>query len=417
MATSLRTATYFCLLLALCATNESAVPDRSLTLRQANACTPACTPGQTYCSASSSECEQIPYAPVAKTSKKPASKGKAAFHVVVFSDVQYDYVRCKNNPLSECIYTGLTGRRPARIAALAAAAERQARCIYNVSHSGSGSLGSSVKLVIHNGDIVNGGLPEEVAKVEALHNGVFQMPGMPPLAVALGNHDYFLGDTAASVRTLSYYETTLRDLAARMRLRAVDYDTSPVVFNAATQRDEKYSRGSLAVSLELNRYVFILLHWSTALRSGVYTNRFDAFDDRAAAFHSFNVTPVTDWLIAQLDDAKRRKRKVVLIPHSFLGLRLFTNRVPNMTNVLRDSSIIAVVSGHTHDAYGFDSDWTVGNDGQGTRNIPVYYAGSATYQKFITLNMKKKKKGMEVDVYDSKVEPCAKTNRTSTRLD
>lgn len=380
-------------------------------IRQTSACSAACNKA-TYCS-SGGTCISIPFAPVVKTKRKPASKKKTAFHLVIFSDVQYYFLICKQNPLSECIYDGFTGPRPRRRGLLDAAAARQASCAKKLS-----SDLKDVKAILNNGDITNRGLPSEVDKIREFHDGVFKENGMPPLVVALGNHDYFLGDNEGSVRTIAYFEITIRDLGDRVKLRNIDYDTTDVIFNAEINRKEKYSKGSMAFSIEWNRYVFVILHWSTALRSGVYTNKFEGFDSQNDAYHFIDVTPVTNWLIGELAHAKKKKRKVILIPHGWKGLRLFTETVSGMTNILRDSSVIAVISGHVHDAYGLDNMWTIGKDGEeGQRKIPVYYAGSASYEKMISVEMKAKKRGISVKVYDTKTEPCFETKETSTQFD
>lgn len=370
-----------------------------------------CEKGVTYCS-STGVCEPLSYAPLVKTKQKPATKGKKAFHVIIFSDVQWYFLNCKEAPLSECIYTGFTGPRPQRRDLLDAAAARMGSCVTQLS-----TQLKDVKMAINNGDITNRGLPDEVNVMETFHKQLQANMSSKPLLMTLGNHDYFLGDEDASVRSISYFETAIKAFASRTKLRNIDYDSTDVVYNAFTKRNEKYSRGSMAYSVEYNKYVFIILNWAVALRSGEYTAQFEAVDERNGnATHFIDVTAVTQWLKDELANSKKKKRKVVLVPHAWKGLRLYTQRVSGMSDVLYDSSVIAVLSSHVHDAYGFDNDWEIGS-GTSTRTIPLFYSGSASYNKLIAVKMRARKKGLRVKVYDTKTVPCVKTSSTSTSTD
>lgn len=370
-----------------------------------------CEKGVTYC-ASTGVCEPLSYAPLVKTKQKPAAKGRTAYHILIFSDVQWYFLNCKEAPLSECIYNDFNGPRPQRRALLDAAAARMGACVTQLS-----TQLKSVRMAINNGDITNGGLADEVSVMENFHNELQGNLSATPLLVTLGNHDYFLGTEEASVRSISYFEAAIRTFASRTQLRNIDYDTTGVVYNAFTQRREKYTRGSMAYSVEYNRYVFIILNWAVALRSGEYTATFEATDERnGGATHYVDVTAVTAWLKDELANAKRKKRAVVLVPHAWSGLRLYTRRVAGMTDVLYESSVVAVLSSHVHDAYGFDNDWEIGS-GNTTRSVPVYYSGSASYNKLIAVEMRARKKGLQVKVYDTKTVPCVRTSQTSTRSD
>lgn len=393
-----------CFLLLLC-TLENTIAQSCITGET------ACEKGVTYCS-STELCEPLSYSPLVKTKQKPATKGKKAFHVIIFSDVQWYFLICKEAPLSECIYTNFNGPRPQRRDLLDAAATRMGACVTQLS-----TQLKDVKMAVNNGDITNRGLVDEVNVMETFHTALQANMSSKPLLVTLGNHDYFLGDEHASVRVISYFETAIKAFTSRTKLRNIDYETTGIVYNAFTKRNEKYTRGSMAYSVEYNKYVFIILNWAVALRTGQYKAQFEAVDERNGnAMHFIDVTAVTDWLKDELANAKKKKRKVVLVPHAWSGLRLYTQRVNGMTDVLYDSSVIAVLSSHVHDAYGFDNDWEIGS-GSNTRTVPVYYSGSASYNKLIAVKMKARKKGLVVNVYDTKTVPCVRTSNTSTRGD
>lgn len=370
-----------------------------------------CEKGVTYCS-SKEVCQPLSYKPLVRTKQKPATKGKTAFHVIIFSDVQWYFLICKEAPISECIYTNFNGPRPQRRGLLDAAAARMGACVTQLS-----TQLKDAKMAVNNGDITNRGLVDEVIVMENFHTELQANLSSTPLLVTLGNHDYFLGDEDASVRSISYFETAIKSFASRTKLRNIDYDTTQIIYNAFTKRNEKYTRGSMAYSVEYNKYVFIILNWAVALRTGEYKAQFEAVDERNGnATHFIDVTAVTEWLKDELANAKKKNRNVVLVPHAWSGLRLYTQRVSGMTDVLYDSTVIAVLSSHVHDAYGFDHDWEIGS-GENTRTVPVYYSGSASYNKLLAVKMRAKKKGLIAKVYDTKTVPCVRTFNTSTRSD
>lgn len=361
-----------------------------------------------YCDGSSN-CAPIPYVFVVPASGAAASSNTAeAFSFVIVSDIQYYFTNQKGEPTTECVFQpgmSVTDRKKA----LRQAARREVNCITNVVNT----LQTDVAGIFDMGDLTNIGATNELAQLESFYSDLSVLS--LPHAHSLGNHDYHIANDEGGSRMITYLEDSLKALHPMMTIRHIDFETTTATFNARTSEFEKYTTGSLCFSIEYNGYLFIVMHWSTALGSGSFEREFDHLDIGTNTRHFVKITGPKDWLETELYEASQVQNDldVILMPHSLTGLLKFIEFEPSFETSLQESTMIALISGHVHDAYGKHGDWTITGSG-GTKVVPVYYGGSTSYEKFIVAKLAANKGGLSVDTYDSKDgNTCTTTLSTS----
>lgn len=377
-----------------------------LSVRVVASCTTTddCIDDEEYCHTDST-CQKIQYSSYPYTSGVAIS-GTAAFDIVMATDAQFYLKTCKQEPLDECIFNNAGTGPGVRNGLLQDAVTKQTKCI----EARINDAKTDVKAVFNNGDITNNGVQSELDDfLTYFHDPVAAF--LKPMIVGLGNHDYgnIIALPDARKRMLNFFASTIDDLTSSgFALRNMDYMRSAVI--SANTRDERYNQGSFSYSFEINGYVFIMLHWSTGLPTGVYTDYFSS-PDVAGYEEYFDVTSPEEWLRRELVSAEADKKPAILVPHSWAGLEKFV-RTSNFEDEIESSSVIAMLCGHDHDHWGFFKDATFNS-----RTVPVYYAGSASYQKIISVAFQANRAGLSVTAYDTSTgASCAPTADDSTRM-
>lgn len=345
-----------------------------------------------FCNAIDMKCASIDYNPVVSTSNEAASTG-TEFSFAMISDVQFYYRVCKDNPISDCVFEGRPV--PRRVDILKRATTRQLNCVADMAASDP-----NLKAVFHNGDITNAGLDIELTDiidyVDKPVKDVMQLPYVP----ALGNHDYGSAYTAESrVRMVNYLAAELATLHSGFKIRNIDFERSDVISNALTARTERYTKGSLSYSIEINDYVFIILHWATSIEmGGIFVDTVEA--DLEGFTDIIEITSVETWLVNEIN--ANIGKKIFLVPHSRRGLEKFISATGIDGDL--DGKIEGVLAGHDHDNWGYYADLVYG----GSTPIPLYYAGSASYERFIMFNVDSTG-SWSVTPIDSSIGSCAAT--------
>lgn len=221
-----------------------------------------------------------------------------------------------------------------------------------------------------------------------------------PIVVQLGNHDYQVAQDDNAVRNVNYLTSHIKQLLRRsaVRLRSFDIQSTPTL-NAFSGLTVKFTTGSLAYSFKINGFVFIMLNWAYAdytvsnpigylqavncATVNPLVNTINGQDnDNYVNVHQVNITNATAWMIREVKAATAERKKIVLITHGAGGLKTFVKNNPDVSNELVKYNIVALFSGHTHNAWGYDSDWEIKSTKSNmTLNVPTYYMGSSLYQK------------------------------------
>lgn len=342
----------------------------------------------------SAVCETIQYSPVVATDGSAASSDLSqSFSLLLITDIQYFFTNPKGEPVASCVFD-LNVNKRANKKALRAAAKRQRQCIKHVVED----LTIDVIALFDLGDLTNEGLTNEVNS-HASFMADIQYLGLPQVFM-LGNHDYAMYPGEPGVRLIEYLEENIKTFHPSLKLRNVDFETTAATLNVRTGHLERYTRGSLCFSIEINGYLFILMHWSTAHSDGPYTTSYSSYDANTNTDHFIQITTPKQWIRDELADATASGLDVILMPHSWEGLTVFLEQEQDFDDDLQESSLIAVISGHVHDAYGKHGDWTI-TGSNGIKTVPVYYAGSTSYEKFIVAKLAPFQGGLTVDTYDS----------------
>lgn len=361
-----------------------------------------------YFCGDSSVCERIPYLDVVDAVGAAASsKTNEGFSLLVITDIQYFFTIPKGEPRTECVFQdGMTKRQKKK--ALEAAVDREIHCIEHVVKDVVPDVVATVDL----GDLTNTGIGRERNAHESFYG---RLSGLNlPHVLSLGNHDYHLANDASASEMITYLEASMRAFHSVMAVRHVDFKSSPTMYNARRGVYEKYTTGSLCFSIEFNGYLFVVMHWSTALAAGSFERDFHYLNTDTNTNHFLQITGPRAWIENELADAKLNNLDVVLMPHSLAGLRKFMSREKSFSDTLLKSSVIGLISGHVHDAYGKHGDWTISGDSEEKKIVPIYYAGSTSYEKFIVARFAPNHGGLSVDVYDSKHgDSCSVTLNTS----
>lgn len=193
-----------------------------------------------------------------------------------------------------------------------------------------------------------------------------------------------------------------------MKLIAADIEiSSNAQYNG---KDVTITRGSLMYSIEIQGVVFLIMHWVPCLQTA-YGNHGSFVDKWYVPKGQSTLNPKTqeifdiqdgyDWLYNQLSDAAAAGKNVVLVPHYVEALELYIQnnpiaQTPNLQQLIGRTTI-AILTGHDHDQWGKYGQLISNKNtvnlvhanvcGQCDTAIPVFYAGSASYQKYISVTL------------------------------
>lgn len=418
-----------------------------------------CTSENKYCNVKN-KCVKIPYKNIVSTKKIRKSK-QGIFNIIAVSDIQLYISECRGNPIDQCIFSNVNPS--ARRTTLIEAVDLHAKCVESLI-----DRLKNVKAVFDLGDLVDGTAvmniqrananndntdevseidnSEDLADLSQFHKRIIDDLNLPGV-ISLGNHDYQIYHGENAIRTITYLQKRLKTLSKRLKVRNIDFKTTRVLRSAESKK-VKFTKGSLAYSVEINGYVFINLHYAytdftTApnrnnepVVNGVDNSRSQAVErgstgdpvtntivgadsDSGADVHQIEITDVTQWMVKEVEAATAEGKRVILLPHGPQGLKAFLENEDNskVASRLAKTSISAMIGGHTHDAYGLDSTLTLKTASGKTKKIPIYYIGSSSYQKLISVQFypKKKKNDLKVVVYDSADgERCSQTVASTT---
>ncbi len=349
------------------------------------------------------------------------------FSLLMVSDLQYDYINCKNQPLNRCIFTPAPS---APVEDLNAAAYRQKECAQQqINLPGS----YPVKLLMDGGDLTNDAKPDELTKYKEFYDMMGRQNSIPsgdyetydpqsttgsfskmdvsiPFALTLGNHDYSLHSGDISYVDASNMIEFLRDSLRRIK------STSGANLISADWKEYKTGtpagdpvlvEGSLFYSVNVEGIVFVVMHW------GPFDDSPDSPDspEESPVYHyscyfaadrctkKYKITDGYKYLHDAITSAEENGKGVILVPHNVEALPVYLDRAYRDTSygsalkTLVMNHVQGVLSGHDHDQYGrygsldvsLSADTPADNLQRGTSNsgVPVYYAGSPSYEAMI----------------------------------
>ncbi len=192
-------------------------------------------------------------------------------------------------------------------------------------------------------------------------------------------------------------------------LDSADWNETEDAYSSSTLSLARAHSGSGSYAFTINGYRFLHVHWT--LTDGAawqetwdanYWNipnaRRDYFGDRQASAKA--------WLLLELEIAAKQGLPTLLISHSGRGPINLAKKDEEFNNALRRSTVMAIFSGHLHGLYGPQPDHDVQfSSSTSTRSrIPVFYDGSLTYEKFLSVAFKADQAGIVVTVQDSKTQ-------------
>ncbi len=199
---------------------------------------------------------------------------------------------------------------------------------------------------------------------------------------------------------------------------AADFQEAQVNVQGVTTR---FVRGSLMYSFEIEGVVFIAMHWAPSLKGARYVHHFGVTENCPGANcetisgypEFYEMTDGYEWLESQLKSAAGKS--IVLVPHYVRALEKYLQRAgaSGSRSILKNQAI-AVLTGHDHDQWGKYGTMTIDDSTatlikDGTSGIPVHYAGSASYERFITARFNGAAEPV-VDIYKtSEEDPCSTT--------
>lgn len=395
------------------------------------------------------------------TSTTP-TKGKDynAFKVAMISDMQFYYTNCKQQR-KICIFKDIGLDQNDYEDLLDNAVLNQVTCVKNqVAAAGA----TPYKLIIDGGDLTNEGDNSTKNTYEtSVYKNLQYSKTKIPMALVLGNHDYYWhwNDTVDTI-------PTKQENAARMihflkgnllnelnnsdtgaHLLSVDWkETETEKHNG---EDVLMTKGSLMYSIEIEGIVFIMTHWAPALKYGTPSLVTFSFTDgwevakansTSGKHELYSITDGYDWLEIQLKKADAAKKKVVFVPHFVEGLRKyldsFRKKYPfedSSKDLTRYVGLtgLAILTGHDHDQWGYyghflskrgkveithESKCPFVDDSTNSRSctekegMPIYYAVSASYQKYISVelhNTGARNGKISVTSHDSTSQACTVT--------
>ncbi len=355
------------------------------------------------------------------------SNGK--FSLLMVSDLQYDYIKCKNQPLNRCIFTG---NPSSPVEDLNAAAYRQKECAQQqINLPGS----HPVKLLMDGGDLTNDAKSNELTKYKEFYDmmgrqnivspgayttynpqsstGSFsKMDVRIPFALTLGNHDYSLhsGDIAYddASNMIEFLRESLRRIKSTSGANLIsadwkEYKTGTIASGPVLVE------GSLFYSVNVEGIVFIVLHWGpfddSHLANPVY--HYSCYFAADSCTKKYKITNGYKYLHDAITSAKDNNKGVILVPHNVEALPVYLDRAysdasyGSALKTLVMNHVQGVLSGHDHDQYGRYGYLDVSlsatplednlQKGTSSTHVPVYYAGSPSYEAMIRVQFYKKR--------------------------
>lgn len=188
-------------------------------------------------------------------------------------------------------------------------------------------------------------------------------------------------------KTLHEFKSFSTDVA----FRSADFHSQ--IVDVPGSGETLFMKGSLMYSFEIEGVVFIVMHWAPALKRGRYVGSFSVDQNTESGLPEYyEITDGFDWLQSQLDLAANGGKKVVLIPHHVGALDKYLSRAGQSIRESVISNVFLVLSGHDHDQWGFYGGLVVASGDaelkkDDTSGIPAYFAGSLSYEKFITVQL------------------------------
>lgn len=380
---------------------------------------------------SKNECILKPFRSVLRTNRTAMTNTRNNFRVIMVSDIQFYVSTCRGNPVEECIYNNGTKTR-----------RRTLNTAVDLHRDFVVSLNDkfdNVAAVFDLGDLTDA-IPspwnlfaisnvQNINAIRKFHNDISVNIGKPGVTV-LGNHDYQIARDVNAIRSLQYLRERMLILSRTMNIRSLDFVSTPTLEGSLGLK-LKYSRGSLSYSFEIEGIVFIVLHWAyedytvdppninyvNCATGNPFVRTIIGRDPLSRAhFHQVDITNATAWMLREVSSAALEGKKIVLVPHGSGGLLEFVDKSPLVKQILTSAPIAAVINGHTHDAYGLEKYWKLGE-----KKIPVYYVGSSSYQKLSMFDFYPERETTDVTkitVYDSKDgSSCKEATATSTTTD
>lgn len=347
-------------------------------------------------------CQPVVYNPIHTPVASISSSTSAPFSIAFVSDAQFYYTTCKNNPKDFCLYDPATYTYPSaneEKRELDRAAIRQLDCINTLA------ISNSFTAVFDGGDLTNVGRDVELARLETYHE---DLKKVAPLAFMLGNHDYAYtlsdGTRYTDENVLRMLDYFVRNIKNVPNVLSVDYHRADDVVDASRDTGTRYT-GSMSYTVEINDYVFFMLHWSAAIGKKTFSRKIDGTDPLSGKRVYYDIVPVTKWFEEELVKANNRNKKIVLFPHSKKALQAFI-KVPSVVHpsvgelrkFLQTLPIVAILSGHDHDAWGLQPNLMR----IGRSRIPVVYGGSLSYQTLVLLQFAGNGGGVTATPYDSR---------------
>lgn len=322
------------------------------------------------------------------------------FKIIMVSDIQYDYVFCKQEPKDDCVFNAIVNSpKSDRVAALETAVNKQVTCIDTLPLS-------TYSMIIDGGDLTNKGLFVEYTKYldfyEKMKGNGAGLHAQLPMMLTLGNHDYYTKGTSKTdpdraAWMLSFLKTTIDNFPSSTdaKLLSVDISTGSH-FDLDFADDVLFYEGSFMYSVEVKGIVFIFMHWAPSiLGNGVYTNSFtvDSALTMSGQPEKYSITNGRVWFKEQVRTSNLNGKKVILVPHYVEALVNYIESAGTTAETFVSNNVMAVLTGHDHDQWGEYGRYVVDEartyrtdeiNAATPAGIPVYYAGSASYEKFIT---------------------------------
>lgn len=330
---------------------------------------------------------------------KMYSKGTySSFNLVMVSDIQFGYYNCKEQAWL-CIFDSNNDwKHPTSDEiGLSLAVGRQETCLNQL-------IDGNTKMIIDGGDLTN-----DAKKSEKKDYNTFINKFAIDKVLTLGNHDYYMqtGSNAlkkssiGAARMITYLKDSLNFLknSGSVNLMSVDIKTGSK--DIAGVGPTIYTKGSLMFSVEVQGYVFIVMHWAPNIRTAAYTDKFAVTTDcdqkstcktESKNAEYYEIEDGYTWLETQLGEVDKYDKKVILVPHYAEALDEYLTAGSTNLRQLVKKHVVAVLTGHDHDQWGLWGYLNVNNNKASaskrvTNEIPIYFAGSSSYEKLIKVEL------------------------------
>ncbi len=162
------------------------------------------------------------------------------------------------------------------------------------------------------------------------------------------------------------------------------------------------------------------MHWTLTDQRGEWQATWDAnywnIPNARRDYFNDDQASAKAWLLLELEIAAKQGLPTVLISHSGQGPINLARADQELNNALRRSTVMAIFSGHLHGLYGPWPDHDVRFASSTRSRIPVFYDGSLTYEKFLSVAFKADQAGIVVTVQDSKTQAvCSSDARSGSK--